>query len=85
MSYPCPHCRLPIIAATQPNFDDLPPHLRKRRHFDAAHVAGGQWVITVHKRRTENGIEYTAFYYRERRPQDDKTKLRSEHQCEKKR
>jgi hypothetical protein len=80
MIYACPRCGHDIIAATQQNFDTLPVDKRKRRFFDPTCVPDGRWVIIASKI-TEDGYTHTVIYYREKRQQDDKNKLRNEHKC----
>ena len=80
MIYTCHRCGHDIIAATQRNFDELPPDKRRRKFFDPTCVPDGKWVI-ISSKITEDGYTHTMIYYREKRQQDDKNKLRNEHKC----
>ena len=77
--YPCPYCKRPILAAVQPSFHSLSFDKRKRRFFDPEVCERGGWVLQKADAKTDTGIPYTEFFYREARKGD--TRQRKLHTC----
>lgn len=82
MNYPCPFCKTPVIWATQPNFEQLPVHLRKRRIFDIERVQNGTWVLKEYDIPAGEFPAHKTWYYREKRNQDSQP-LWQLHDCKK--
>jgi hypothetical protein len=79
--YPCPHCAELILAATQPNFDQLPYDKRKRRYFEPQPSKGPALWVIIRSTIVEDGYTFTTLYYRSFRSGDDPNKLHAEHNC----
>lgn len=80
MSYPCPYCKAPIVAAVQANFDTLPAHLRRRRFFDADRCNKGTHKVTAYHVPQGEWPAHTRWIYQDKRRQDNQPLWRL-HDC----